>query len=174
MTNKDGMYSTKIIAELFDLSERSIERLVQKKVIRQAGRGLFDLGSTVRDYVRHLRLNESVSKDDLDKRLTKAHAEEREAKAEMAKLDLSVMQGRLHEADHVKKIMADMVVACRSRMLAIPSRASTALVNMTEPSDIAEYLQGLIYEALDALAEYDPEQFNEMNEKYVPPYAEEG
>jgi hypothetical protein len=119
----------------------------------------------------HGLIGEGITADssELGQRLLKAQAEEREAKAEMAKLELSVMRGRLHEAEHVKKIMTDMIVACRSRLLSIPSRASTALVNKAEPNDIAEYLQGLVYEALNALAEYEPEKFNDMNEKYVPP-----
>jgi hypothetical protein len=78
------------------------------------------------------------------------------------------MQGQLHESEHVRKIMADMIVACRSRMLSIPSRASLVLTNMKEPTEIAAYLRELVYEALEALSEYDPEKFNELNDKFVP------
>jgi phage terminase Nu1 subunit (DNA packaging protein) len=173
MTNKDGLYSKKIIADLCGVTERRVEQLAQKKIIPKAGKGLFDLGPTVQAYIRYLHglANGAISADtsELNQRLLQAQAEEREAKARIAQLELSVMEGRLHEAEHVKKIMADMIVACRSRLLAVPSRASTPLAGMTEPAEIAEYLQALIHEALDALAEYDPEQFNGMNDKYVPP-----
>ncbi|MDR1471556.1 MAG: hypothetical protein LBS75_03450 [Synergistaceae bacterium] len=178
MADSEGFYPKQVIADLFNITERRVEQLAQKKIIPKVGRGLFDLGPTVKAYTAYLHglRNGAISADtsELNQRLKQAQTEEREARADMAKLDLSVMQGRLHEAEHVKKIMTDMIVACRSRLLALPSRASTVLVNMSEPTDIAEYLQGLVYAALNALSEYDPEQFNEMNDKYVPPHAEDG
>ena len=177
MDSNNGLYSKKTIAELFGITERRVEQLAQKKIIPKAGKGLFDLGPTVQAYVRYLHgiANGAISADtsEINQRLLQAQAEEREAKANMAKMELSVMQGRLHEAEHVKKIMADMIIACRSRFLAIPSRASTVLLSMTEPADIAEYLQGLVYEALIALAEYDPEKFNELNDRYIPPFSDD-
>jgi phage terminase Nu1 subunit (DNA packaging protein) len=175
--NNNGLYSKKTIAELFGIGERRVEQLAQKKIIPKAGRGLFDLGPTVQAYITYLheQINGVISADtsELNQRLLQAQTQEREARASIVKLELSVMEGRLHEAEHVQKIMADMIVACRSRLLAIPSRASTTLAHMTEPADIVEYLQSLIYEALNALAEYDPEKFNEMNEKYIPPMSTE-
>jgi phage terminase Nu1 subunit (DNA packaging protein) len=177
MESNNGLYSKKTIADLFGITERRVEQLAQKKIIPKAGKGVFDLGPTVQAYIRYLHglISGGISADttELNQRLLQAQAEEKEAKANMAKLELSVMQGRLHESEHVKKIMTDMIVACRSRFLAIPSRASTALVSMTEPADIAEYLQGLVYEALNALAEYDPEKYNELNDKYIPPFSDD-
>jgi phage terminase Nu1 subunit (DNA packaging protein) len=106
-------------------------------------------------------------------RKLKAETDEREAKARMAEMELSVMQGGLHEADHVKKIMIDMIVACRSLLLAIPSKVSTTLAHMEDPVEIASYVQTHIYEALDTLSEYDADKFNRLNDKYVPLYKEE-
>jgi hypothetical protein len=90
----------------------------------------------------------------------------------MAKLELSVMEGRLHEAEHVKKIMTDMIVVCRSRLLSLPSKAAAGAANMTDPVEIASFLREFVYEALDALSEYDPGKFNELNEKYISPQEE--
>ena len=172
MDSIKGLYPTKVIAELFNLTERRVDQLAQKKVISKAGRGVFDLGPTVQAYIRYLQglSNGAISADtsELGQRLLQAQTEEREAKARMAELDLATMQGRLHDAEHVKKIMSDMIVACRSRMLSIPSKASTVLANMTDTLSISTYLRELVYESLDALSEYDPEKFNELNEKYVP------
>jgi phage terminase Nu1 subunit (DNA packaging protein) len=169
----DSTCSKDDIAELFNVSERYINRLAVKKIIPKEGRGQFKLKPTIKAYITYLRgqKNNMIldNMNELEHRLLQAQTQEREAKASMADLELSVMEGRLHEAEHVRKIMTDMIVACRSRLLAIPSRASTTLAYMTAPPDIVEYLQGLVYEALNALADYDPEQFNEMNENYIPP-----
>jgi phage terminase Nu1 subunit (DNA packaging protein) len=177
MDGNIGLYSKKTIAELLNLTERRIEQLAQQKIIPKAGRGIFDLGPTVHAYVKYLQGiaygTITVDKSEITKQFLQAQAEEREAKASMAKLELSVMQGRLHEAEHVKKIMVDMVVACRSRLLALPAKSATTVANMTDPPEIAGFLREIVNEALDALSEYDAERFNELNEKYVPPYIEE-
>jgi phage terminase Nu1 subunit (DNA packaging protein) len=175
--NRNSLYPKKTIAELFGVTERRVEQLAQKKIIPKAGKGLFDLGPTVQAYIRYLHglTNGAISADttELSQRHLQAQTEEREAKARMAELELSLRQGRVHEADHVKKIMTDMIVACRSLLLAIPSRSSVTLVNMTDTIEIASFMRTLIYESLDTLAEYDPEKFNELNEKYIPPHTEE-
>jgi hypothetical protein len=44
---------------------------------------------------------------------------------------------------------------------------------MSDPTEIASFLRETVHEALEALSEYDAEKFNELNEKYVPPYREE-
>ncbi|MDR1516253.1 MAG: hypothetical protein LBS45_11215 [Synergistaceae bacterium] len=150
MESGNGLYHEKTIAELFGVTERRIRQLAQKKIIPKAGKGLYDLGPTVQAYIRYLHglLNGAVSADmtELNQRLLQANTTEREAKARMAELDLSVMQGRLHEADHVKKIMIDMIAACRSRMLALPSKAAVTVSTMTGSAEIASFLREIIYE----------------------------
>ena len=48
MSDKNqGLYSKEIIANLLNISERRVDQLVKKKIIPKAGRGVFDLGSTV-------------------------------------------------------------------------------------------------------------------------------
>ncbi len=173
MKSTDGLYSTSVIADLFGVTVRRVQQLAQKKIIPKAGKALFDLGPTVQAYIRYLQglINGAISADsaELNQRLLQAQAEEREAKARMAGLDLSVMQGRLHDADHVKKIMTDMIIACKSQLLAIPSKASTIVAGMTDPAEVMTYLRSLINEALESLSEYDAEKFNKLNDKYVPP-----
>jgi phage terminase Nu1 subunit (DNA packaging protein) len=175
--NGNSLYPKKTIAELFGVTERRVEQLAQKKIIPKAGKGLFDLGPTVQAYIRYLHglTNGAISADttELSQRHLQAQTEEREAKARMVELELAVMQGNLHESEHVRKIMADMIVACRSLMLAIPARSAVTLANMSDTGEVADFLKKLIYEALNTLADYDPEKFNEINEKYVPPCPKE-
>jgi len=177
MESKTGLDTEATVAELFGVTDRRIRQLAQKKIIPKAGKGLYDFKPTAQAYIRYLHglANGAISADtdELHQHLLQAQTDERVAKARMAELELSVMQGRLHEADHVKKIMIDMIVACRSRLLAIPSKSATTIANMTDHVEIASHLRGLIYEALEALSEYDAEKFNELNEKYVPPYIDE-
>lgn len=105
-----GLYSKKVIADLFNLSERRIEQLVKQKIIPKAGRGVFDLGPTVQAYIRYLQGICSwaiqTEPSELDQRLLKAKVLEREAKARQAQyradaieITLQMARGQIsHEA----------------------------------------------------------------------------
>ena len=97
-----GLYPKETIARLFNLSERRIEQLVQKKVIPKAGRGLFDLASTVQAYILYLQglcsgAIKSGEASELDIRLLEAKLLERESKARQAKCRADAMEQKLHD-----------------------------------------------------------------------------
>lgn len=101
MPDNQGLYSKQVIADLFNLSERRIEQLAQKKIIPKAGRGVFDLGPTVQAYVRYLQglcsgaIHEGESSE-LDRRLMEARVLERESKARQAKCKADLLEQSLH------------------------------------------------------------------------------
>lgn len=105
--HNQGLYSKKVIADLFNLSERRVEQLVQKKIIPKAGRGVFDLGSTVQAYIRYLQglcsgAIKSGEPSELDRRLLEARVLERESKARQAKyradaMEQEIQTTRLHK-----------------------------------------------------------------------------
>lgn len=162
------------IAELFGVTERRVEQLAQKKIIPKAGKGVFDLGPTVSAYIRYLHglANGAISADtsELNQRLLQAQAEEREARASMARLELAEMEGRLHDAADVKKIMTDIIVALRSRILGIPAKLATTLALQNDPVITAETLRVELGDALTELAGYDAivDELNKLNPKYIP------
>ena len=98
MTDKNqGLYPTDVIANLLNISERRVEQLVKKKIIPKAGRGVFDLGSTVQSYIRYLQgicsgVIKSAEPSELDKRLLEAKVLERESKARQAKYRADAME----------------------------------------------------------------------------------
>ena len=101
MTDKNqGLYPTDVIANLLNISERRVEQLVKKKIIPKAGRGVFDLGSTVQSYIRYLQgicsgAIKSAEPSELDKRLLEAKVLERESKARQAKYRADAMEQEL-------------------------------------------------------------------------------
>ncbi len=115
-----GLYPKETIARLFNLSERRIEQLVQKKIIPKAGRGLFDLASTVQAYILYLQgicsgAIRSGEPSELDKRLLEAKLLERESKARQAKCRADAMEQKIQD----EKI--------RSEMKKIPEKLSERL-----------------------------------------------
>ena len=97
-----GLYPTEVIANLFGVTERRVEQLTKKRIIPKAGRGLYDLASTVQAYIRYLQglCSGAIKSDDsseLDQRLLEARVLERESKARQAKYRADAMERELRE-----------------------------------------------------------------------------
>ncbi len=73
------------------------------------------------------------------------------AQADLAELKFAEAAGELVPAADVERRLVDVFSACKSRLLAIPSRAKQALPHLTT-ADVLE-LDKLIREALEELAE---------------------
>ncbi len=105
MSDKNqGLYPTDVIANLLCISERRVEQLVKKKIIPKAGRGVFDLGSTVQSYIRYLQgicsgAIKCGEPSELDQRLLAARVLERESKARQAKYRADAMERDLRKSD---------------------------------------------------------------------------
>ena len=106
-----GLYPKETIANLLNLSERRLEQLAKQKIIPKAGRGVFDLGSTVTAYVRYLQglttgAIRASETSELDKRLIEAKVLERESKARQAKCRADAMEQDLADRNLCNKIRA--------------------------------------------------------------------
>lgn len=79
--------------------------------------------------------------------------------ANKVEMETAVMRGDLIPADVVKEIQCDMIGRARSRLLAIPTKSAHAILNLTDLTVAQDILKEQIYEALDELADYDPEDY---------------
>ena len=141
-----GLYSTEIIANLLNISARRVEQLTQKKIIPKAGRGVYDLGSTVQSYIRYLQgicsgAIKSGEPSELDKRLLEAKVLERESKARQAKL----------RADAMEQELADKKL--RSKIQTLPQEISYK-IQFNFPDGLPqekrrEYIEQIVKRAID-------------------------
>ena len=119
-----GLYPKETIANLLNLSERRLEQLAKQKIIPKAGRGVFDLGSTVTAYVRYLQglttgAIRASETSELDKRLIEAKVLERESKARQAKYRADAMEQDL-EAKTLRKEIDKLPAALFQRISGWP------------------------------------------------------
>ena len=104
-----GLYPTEVIANLFGVTERRVEQLTKKRIIPKAGRGLYDLASTVQAYIRYLQglCSGAIKSDEtseLDQRLLEARVLERESKARQAKYRADAMERELDDNNLRKEV----------------------------------------------------------------------
>ena len=159
--------SSSVLADLFGLTDRRIRQLADEKIIVRVKRGRYDLSSSVRNYIVHLKTNNDLKEDKTEKEIDydKEHALLERAKREKAELELAAMRGTMHFSEDVERVMNDMLANFRSKVLSIPTRVAPILVARDDVGDIQELLHKEMLEVLQELSNYDPEKF--YNEKYI-------
>ena len=152
MTDKnEKLYTKREIAELFNLTERRIEQMAQKKLIPKVARGMFDLVPTVQAYIRYLQglANGPADKTDLEERLLLAQTEEREAKARMANYEADVMESKLLKLDDVAQQWTGRYVELKASLLEFPKRAAFRFTDPEVRLLVEEEAVALVTEILD-------------------------
>ncbi|MGO4369633.1 hypothetical protein AB4Z21_02330 [Paenibacillus sp. MCAF20] len=146
--------STSELASIVGKSPQWIRQLTREAVLKQIGRGKYLLGESVQAFIDYA----VGGKEEEDKpRLIDYKTEHEKTKAEKASLELEHMKGNLHEAADVERLLSDLILTTKSRLLGVPSRISTECDN--EPADVVESIvRREIETALSALAKYTPDK----------------
>lgn len=127
------------MAKLFGFSERKVRNYFKDARIAPAR---YDLLFAIKIFVEN-----SSGKDEV--------SEARKVDTEMKKLKLGIMQGEYHHVDNIKLLVTDMLARFKAKLTAIPSKASTELLNIDNRREIESILKKMLNEALSELSEYD-------------------
>lgn len=127
------------MARLFGFSERKVRDYFKDARVAPAR---YDLLFAIKIFVEN-----SSGKDEI--------SEARKVDTEMKKLKLGIIQGEYHHVDSIKLLVIDMLARFKAKLTAIPSKASTELLNIDNRREIESILKDMINEALKELSEYD-------------------
>lgn len=165
-TNVDNLVvNTTAIAKMFNLTERRVRQLVEEGVISRVGHGRFDLIDTVNKYVTFLKLSSNgMDENDIAESFEYEKWLHEKAKREKAEIEVAHLKNEMHRSEDVEKVLNHMVMAFRSKMLALPTKLANILVNKNDPKLIEALIERDIQEALQELSEYDPSMFIESTD----------
>ena len=163
----ENLQSSQVIAQIFGVSTRRVEQLKTEGVIRGQGKPTkYDLFPTIKAYIKYLsdKANGREKKEaDAQLETEKLSAEKRikEAKAEMAELELQELKGELHRASDVEAITTDHVLYMRSMLMAMPGKLAVDVAALSSAAECAERIKQEVYTVLNNLADYryDPDEY---------------
>lgn len=145
--------SVDTIAKLLDVTPRRVQQLANEGIIpKPKARGQYEIVPCVVGFIRHLRgmLNGEAGDLASEKtRLTRAQAEKTE-------IETARMKGELVSLADAERGWSALVGAFRAKMLTLPPRAATALLNKTE-KDAERILTDMVCEALAELSNWKPD-----------------
>lgn len=182
MSIKEDIYKiekpckTEVISELFGLTVRRIQQLTNEGVlqttsVKEGSRRVnrYDLAPTIQAYIKHLsekskQKNTSASDKENESAKLDGEARYKQAKADMAEMELKEMKGELHRADDVEKIMTNHVFAVRSMLLSLPSRLAVDTANAKNKAEAAEIIKRGVYDILEQLSNlaYDKTDYQKL------------
>lgn len=156
-----------VLADLFGLTERRIRQLAEEGIITKVTRGRYDLSTSVRNYIVHLKTNNDLKDNKTDGKLDIENEEVLLVKARREKVELEVaaMKGQMHYSYDVERVMNDMLANFRAKILALPTKAAPLLILKEEIGEIQGILRNEMLEALKELSSYNPEDF--YSDKYI-------
>ena len=140
------------------VTDRRVRQLRSDGVIDALGRNKYDLAQALQGYINFLTGGSDSSKEVS----TNYHAERAkltETKRKKAEIELALMRGDVHEAEDIKTVISGMLMAFRSRLLALPTKMAPLLLAQTELTKIQDILRSGVYECLSELSEYNPVDF---------------
>lgn len=156
LDNKEYIVSTKELCEILGLSSRRIQQLAKANTLVRHSHGKYDLPGSIQAYIETLKeqhqTNEVMDYNKEKTLLTRANR----MKAEM---ELEIIQGHVHKSEDVESVMNDMLTSFRAQMLVLPGRIAPQLLGVTKLEVIKTEMKEAIYEALQELADYDPDVF---------------
>ena len=151
MADNEPNYNASFYGRLFNLTERRIQQLAADGVIPRAARGKYPLIGTIRGYVTYLQertLGEGVVH--IDYQQEKAGL--LKAQREKAQLELAELKGELSRNEDVARAWADLVLAFRAKLLALPGVLVTLLDTADDQVAREALARDLVEGALDELA----------------------
>lgn len=162
------------LSKMLGVTKQQIGNLEKNGIVIKAGRGKYDAIQSVANYINSMRDREELrnKKPEEIKLMVEVQKLEHE-KFKTRKTQLQVMQqeGVLHHADDVKAIWNNIIVAAKSRLLAIGVKVSPQIAGETDTSIIQGNIDREVREALQEIKEYDASVFLE---NYTVAVEEEG
>lgn len=161
--------SAQTVAQVLGLTVRRIQQLTQDGVLQtqpEGKRRVYDLPAAVQAYLQY-SISREAGKDAgaaaVERRRALAEAEIKEAKAEIATIELKELMGKMHRSEDVEQKTMELVYAIRAMLQALPGRLAMDLAAITKPAEVSERLKTEINHVLSQLSnhEYDAEAYKE-------------
>lgn len=148
------------LADLFGYTRQRIDQLIDEGLVVKRSRGRYAVWESIKGLLLHLQTKKKNQWDGdggADAGDYEAHrARLTAAKADVAEIAAAIAKGQAHDAGAVEAVWTDMLMNCRSKLMAIPSQLAPKLRKESDLAKVKDLLETAITKALTELASYDP------------------
>ena len=164
MTDENGLHISQrnITVSTCGIVPR-IRQLAEEGIVVRAAKGRYKLKDSIMNYILTLKVAmEAAGTDSPDGELDleEEKAIHERVKRHISELKLQVMKGELHSSGDVERVMTDMLVSIRARLLAMPTKLAPLLVARNDAGYIRTAINREVLDALNELKDYNPKDFH--------------
>lgn len=164
---KQNLQSVPVIAKLFGISERHVQRLAAGGVLPYESKRpyTFDLLTTIQAYIRYLKeriaekqKSEEIEQAEYDK--LRAEADLKQHKAAFLKMEEKHLEEQMIESEIVADAYEDLILLIREKVMQIPGNVADNLAKASSKTETADIMRKECFRILRELSEYkyDPEE----------------
>lgn len=160
--------SAQVLGQIIGVSDRRIRQLAEENILVRVSKGRYNLLESTKNYILTLKVAlESDGRDNPDGELVleEEKALHERVKRFIAELKLQTMKGELHKSNDVERVMTDMLVSVKTKLLAMPSKLAPLIIGRTDVGSVKDVITKEILETLNELKEYNPVDF--FSDEYV-------
>lgn len=156
----EAKINTATLADILGLHETQVRKLYDTKIIRaQSEKPLrFIVSTAVQDYIDYKKKDGVMEALNDDIRQKKANADIAVDKAKKYRMIVSTLEGKMHEAQDVKKFTAELTLAFRQAAIALPNTLAYPTARASDPAITESIIREEVNKMLDSLSEYDYEK----------------
>lgn len=164
------------LEKIIGVSDRRIRQLAEENIIVRAAKGRYKLMESITNYILTLKVSlEAAESDTPDGELdldTEKAIHER-IKRQISELKLKTMTREVHKSEDVERVMTDMLVSIKTKLLSLPAKLAPILVSRNDIDYVREAIMREVLETLNELKDYNAKEFccdimeeESKNEKY--------
>lgn len=157
------LVTQKELAECLEISARQVRNLKSDGLFQEAMEGRkYKLGKCVAEYIEFKVKAETGRSASISKE--KVQVEHEDVKRQIAVLKLRKLRRELHEASDVEAFLSDMLTQFKNRLLSLPTKMAMQIAGEKDTNVIIQVLTKGVYEALEELTEYNPDEIDGIRE----------
>nr|DAG59554.1 MAG TPA: Protein of unknown function (DUF1441) [Caudoviricetes sp.] len=156
------------LEKILQVSDRRIRQLAEENIIVRVSKGRYRLMESISNYILTLKVSMEAGNSqsvDVELNLDEEKAIHERVKRHISELKLKTMQGELHKSEDVERVMTDMLVSIKSKLLSMPSKLAPMLVARNDIDFIKRTINSEVLEVLNELKDYNAKNF--YDDEYV-------
>ena len=134
-----NLVTQKTLAEILELSEKTVKELTNRGVLEKNSNGQFDLKDSLRKYLA----------------VTDERNKKKALEREKIELDLEIKRDKYHLDEDVKYVLTDILIKFKARLQATAVKIDNEISEISE-ADRIDYLKNTLIDCLEELANYNP------------------
>lgn len=156
--------STSELACVLGITGRRIRQMAEDGQIEKIGQGRFNLADSVRRYIAGIsRETVSESEEKLEKAKRQSEVTLKASKAEIARLEMKELQGKMHRSEDVADMTSDLIYTIRAALMALPGRLAVDTYSASSAAEASEIIRKEVFSIMEDLSKYkyDPQKYEE-------------